>query len=221
MRSLALGMVVLAALAAACREGSNELEDRAAIAALINDWTFHRDQGAWDELRDIFHPDGTISLSWYDGSYAGFVEASSAVAKRSPTRTKHMTGAPRIQLRGDRALAETNIVIMLRAPTPAGEIDTTSYARLYDQVERREGRWRILRRTLIYERDRADPVDTPALPDAFLAGLDAHAPELRFLARGLEQAGLSVQKSAVLDQSRELAALYAGGRAWLEAGAPR
>jgi hypothetical protein len=183
MRSLALGMVVLAALAAACREGSNELEDRAAIAALINDWTFHRDQGAWDELRDIFHPDGTISLSWYDGSYAGFVEASSAVAKRSPTRTK--------------------------------------YARLYDQVERREGRWRILRRTLIYERDRADPVDTPALPDAFLAGLDAHAPELRFLARGLEQAGLSVQKSAVLDQSRELAALYAGGRAWLEAGAPR
>jgi hypothetical protein len=221
MRSFARALVVLAALLAACRDGSNELEDRAAIAALINDWTFHRDQGAWDELLEIFHPDGTISLSWYDGPYAGFVEASRELAQRSPTRTKHLAGAPRIQLRGDRALAETNLVIMLRAATPAGEIDTTSYARLYDQVERRQGRWRILRRSLIYERDRADAVDRPALPDAFLAGLGAHPAELRFLARGLEQAGLSVQKSAVLDQSRELAALYAGGRAWLEAGAPR
>jgi hypothetical protein len=220
MRSIAPGLVLLAALFAACRDGSSELADTAAIAALINDWTFHRDQGAWDELRDIFHPDGTISLSWYDGPYSGFVDASSEVAKRSPTRTKHMAGAPRIELRGDRALAETNIVIMLRAPTPAGEIDTTSFARLYDQVERRQGRWRILRRTLIYERDRADAVDRPALPEAFFAGLGAHAPELRFLAGGLAHAGLSVQKTAVLDRSPELAQLYARGRVWLDGGAP-
>jgi len=39
------------------------LEDRAEIADLMTGW-IHRDLGEWDELRNLFHDDATIEITW-------------------------------------------------------------------------------------------------------------------------------------------------------------
>ena len=48
------------------------LEDRVKIADLINGW-MHRDLAQWDELRNLFHPGGTIEVTWFEGAFADFV----------------------------------------------------------------------------------------------------------------------------------------------------
>ena len=153
-------------------EGRGLSDARSEIAALINDWAFFRDQEWWDELLGTFHEDGTISLSWFDGPYAGFVAASQKLAASGNTILKHQLGVPRIEIRGDRALSAVDVVIRVRATTPAGEVDTTSFARFHDRLEKRAGAWKILKRTAVYEKDRADPVSGPTLPEGFFEGLD-------------------------------------------------
>lgn len=116
-------------------EESDVPDDASAIAARINAWAFARDQQDWDALRDAFHPDGTISISWYDGPNEGFVAASQRLAAGGNAIAKHHLGVPKVRVRGDRALSEVDVTIMLRAPTPAGEVDTTSFARFFDRLE--------------------------------------------------------------------------------------
>ena len=48
------------------------LEDRVKIADLINGW-MHRDLAQWDELRNLFHPGGTIEVTWFEGAFGDFV----------------------------------------------------------------------------------------------------------------------------------------------------
>ncbi len=193
-------------------------DSKAEIAEVINSWAFHRDQEAWDELLGSFHADGAISLSWFDGSYEAFVAASKRLATRGNTVLKHYVGTPRIRVNTDRALSETNVTIMLRTRTPIGEVDTTSYARFFDYVEKRQGRWKILRRTAIYEKDRADPVERATLPEAFFQDLDQYPRELRFLASSLKRVGAELSKATVLDKSQEMERLYREGDAWLSGG---
>jgi len=196
-------------------ESATVEQEKAEIADLVNNWAFHRDQEKWDALSGTFHKDGTISLSWFDGPHEGFVAASRQLAARSGALLKHYIGVPRIHINGDRALSEVNVTIMVRAKTPFGEVDTTSYARFIDRIEQRDGAWKILKRTAVYEKDRADAVDRPALPDGFFEGLDRFPEQLKFLAASLDKGGIPLSPATVLDKSPELAALHAEGDAWL------
>lgn len=189
------------------------------IAALINNWGFFRDQGRWQELLEVFHPDGHISISWIDAPYADFVAVSRLAAQRSLLSVKHLLGVPRIQVRGERALSEVNVTILVRGHTCGMEVDTTSHCRFIDQVERRAGHWKIMRRTGIYERDRADPVSAPALPEQLFKEVSEYPKELRFLARAFKEIGVDCVKSVVRDASPEMHALYAAADCWLRAEA--
>jgi hypothetical protein len=91
--------------------------------------------------------------------------------------------------------------------------------RFYDFVQRHEGRWKLLLRQPIYEKDRMDPV----APDAKLsldAGLLARFPEgYRHLAYLQTRIGYAVKPDMPGLKGPEVERLYADGRAWLS-GAP-
>lgn len=193
-------------------------EARSEIAALVNAWAFYRDQGAWDALLGTFHEGGTISISWFDGPHTAFVDASKALAARSDAIVKHHLGVPMIRVHGNRALCEVNVTIMIRARTPIGEVDSTSYARFYDWVEMRAGTWKVARRTAIYEKDQVAPVSRPSLPEKFFEGLDRFPAEVRFLAASLDRAGQTLSERLVLDRSPAMRGLYDEGEAWLSGG---
>lgn len=193
------------------------MREKFEIAELVNNWTFYRDQGAWDELQNTFEAGGTISLSWFDGPHSQFIAASKQLAANPNTLVKHHIGVPSIRVNGNKALSEVNVTIMVRARTPLGEVDTTSYARFHDRLEKRADRWKIAQRVAIYEFDRAQPVQQPALPEAMLKDLDQYPAELKFLASSIKKLGRELSKSVVLDKSPALAELYRSSNAWLAA----
>jgi hypothetical protein len=63
------------------------LEDRQSITDLMTGW-IHRDLPEWDKLRELFHPDGTIEVSWFEGLAGEFIYGAMRTSK-SDLRTKH------------------------------------------------------------------------------------------------------------------------------------
>jgi hypothetical protein len=123
------------------------ITDKAAIAALMQGWMF-RDLGQWDELRTLFHPEGRMEASWFQGLFSDFVDASMRMGA-SDLRTKHVMGTPIISLNGDRAIAETNAIIV--CDNAALRLGCNTHGRFYDLVERRDQNWKILERHFFYD----------------------------------------------------------------------
>lgn len=188
------------------------LEDKYACAELIQAWGLYRDQRRWPELLATFHPDGEISVSWFRGPFREFVEH----CKRGGP-SKHLISPSLVRIAGERALAETNIVILVRQSIEGLAVDMTSRARFLDRLERRQGQWRILERAAIYEQDRLDPVEPS---DAFAGILKSAAaatyPEpYRYMALRLVAAGRPLAEPVHHDGSTPTADLYARYEAWL------
>lgn len=192
------------------------MEARAAIAANVADFAF-RDEGRWEDLRQLFAPKGTISVSWYHGSIDGFIAASKEMSRNSNALTKHWIGVPRITVCGERALSETDVAIMARSKIGPVEADVTSYARFFDRFEKgSDGVWRILSRTAIYEKDRIDPV-APSILFSLLyrfANFDKYPPQYKHLGYGLERAGFKLSGNIIVAYSAEERAMKQEAVRW-------
>jgi hypothetical protein len=179
----------------------------------------YRDQQRWDELRDLFHPDGTIAVTWYSGPIAGFVEGSKKMTASGRSKTKHLVGGARTEVNGDRAICDTDVVIMARSKLAGVEVDVTSYARFFDRFERRADRvWRIVRRIAVYEKDRMDPV-SPSLifPILYALGRFSRFPAAyKHLAAGLVRAGHTINGDIVEAGTPAEQELWRAARAWLK-----
>jgi hypothetical protein len=123
------------------------LEDRQSIADLMTGW-IHRDLAEWDKLRELFHPDGTVEISWFKGTASDFVDGSMRMGK-SDFGTKHDISAPVVTINGNKAIAETNAVVI--GENVRLNLGVSAHARFYDRVEKRKGVWRIANRQGIYD----------------------------------------------------------------------
>ena len=201
----------------------NDLADKFAIAGLIQDWGVNRDQAKWRELRGTFTPDGHISVSWFRGPIEQFVERCRANFAAGHTWSRHHLFPSTIRLGGDRAVAETPVIIRVRQKFNGVEVDLTSCSRFLDRVERHAGGWLIAERAAIYERDRLDPVEpSPAFDALFEAAETAHYPEqYRYMAFRIAHAPGRMLASVVYrDGGAETADLNARFSAWLAGGTP-
>jgi hypothetical protein len=192
------------------------LEDKLACAEVIQTWGYCRDQGRWAELLKTFTPDGKITVSWFSGPFAQFVERCQA-AFEAGQRSKHHILPSTVRVAGDRAIGETNIVIYVRQKIGGVLTDMTSHARFLDRLEQRGGRWAILERTAIYERDRLDPVEPSDAFDKLFKDADysAYPEQYRYMAARLVAAGRALAPVVYRDGGPETAELYARYEAWL------
>lgn len=199
----------------------SNVADKTACAELIHNWGVFRDQGKWKELRATFTPDGHISVSWFRGPFALFVEQCRASFATGHTWSRHHLFQPATKLAGDRAMAETSVIIRVRQPFNGIPVDLTSCARFLDRLERNAGGWLIAERAAIYERDRLDPVEpSPAFDQLFAAANSARYPEqYRYMAFRLAHAeGRSLASVIYRDGGPETADLYARFSGWLAGG---
>ena len=123
------------------------VEDTLAIADLMTGW-IHRDLAQWEQMRQLFHPDGTIEITWFDGLFTDFVSASARMGE-SDLRTKHVIANPTISFCGDKAIAETNAMIV--GENVEHRVGCMTHNRFYDRIEKRDGSWKIVRRQSIYD----------------------------------------------------------------------
>ncbi len=134
----------------------------------------YRDAAAWDRLAECFHSDAWINSSWFTGSAHEFIEqARKRMGGYHPTNIqKHILGNPHVTLKGNRAVCEFHIILYQRRLIDGYEFDLQTWSTFIDLFEKREGTWRIVRRTPIYEKDRMDPYKPTEVPDAYFAQMD-------------------------------------------------
>lgn len=123
--------------------------DRQQLNDLVNGW-IHRDLGEWTQLRNLFHPDGTIEITWFEGLASDFVDGSMRMGA-SDLRTKHLITLPRITFNaeGTKATLETNAVII--AENVKLNIGCECHNRFFDLAEKRDGVWKLFHRQSIYD----------------------------------------------------------------------
>jgi len=196
---------------------ASELDHKYACAEVIQSWGFHRDQGKWPELLATFVPDGQISISWFSGDFPEFVDRCRQ-GFEAGQRSKHQIFPSLVRVAGARALAETNIVILVRQKIGGALADLTSYARFLDRLEHGSGRWRIVERTAIYERDRLDPVEpSESFARLFTASdLSIYPEAYRYMAARLAAAGRALAPVVYRDGSPHTTQLYLRYQAWLD-----
>jgi hypothetical protein len=197
---------------------NNDLLDRLAIRELIDNWAMFRDVGRWDDFRACWHPDGVMMATWFQGGVEEFITVSQQGFARG-ARTSHFQGGTSVDLKGSRAIAQTKMQIAQRGPIEGIECDVVCSGRFYDFLEKRDGRWGLVLRQPIYERDRINPVD-PAATVRLDQALLARFPEgYRHLAYLQTKNGQMVKTDMPGLVGAELEALYQRGEAWLKATA--
>ena len=198
------------------QEDMQQLLDRAAITQVVQDWGLARDAGRWESLRACYAPDAVMHTTWFVGPAEDFI-AHSMAASRQGARALHFIGAATITLNGERAVAETRMVLQARGRVDGVEVDVTCWGRFHDRFVKRGGRWCILQRVPVYEKDRLDPVD-PAASLTLDSDALALLPEgCRHLTYMQSRAGTTIAPDIAVPGSAALARLEADSAAWLAA----
>jgi len=194
---------------------NSKLQDRLAIRELIDNWAMWRDIGRWDDFRTLWHPDGVMMATWFQGGVDEFIRVSQQGFARG-ARTSHFHGGMSIDLARNRAIAQTKMQIAQRGPVEGVVCDVVCSGRFYDFLEKRKGRWGIVLRQPIYERDCIVPVD-PAATVKLDPALLARFPEgYRHLAYLQTKNGQTVKTDMPGLAGSELEALYRHGEEWLK-----
>jgi len=192
--------------------------DRRAIRELIENWVLWRDAGDWERFRTVWHDDGRMMATWFQGSADEFIRVSREGWERGVS-ILHFLGGSSIDVTGNRAVAQTKMTISQRGDVDGVLCDVVCTGRFYDFLEKRAERWGLVLRQPIYEKDRLDPVDPAARLELERALLDRFPPGYRHLAYIQTRIGYKVKPDMPGLKGREVEALYERGRSWLR-GAP-
>ena len=193
-------------------------EDQLAIVDAVQNWVVWRDAGDWERLRTVWHEDGWMTATWFQGPAEKFIEVSRAAFEKGVS-ILHLLGGISVDLKGERAIAQTKMTINQRAAVDGVMVDVVCTGRFYDFFAKRAGRWAIVRRQPIYEKDRMDPLD-PAARLVLDPELLARFPEgYRHLAYLQTKIGYTIKLDLPQLKGPVVQALYAHGQAWLD-GAP-
>ena len=191
-----------------------EQEDRLTIREVVENWVLWRDAGDWERFASVWHPEGWMTATWFQGPASRFIEVSRQGVERG-VNILHALGGFTCDVAGTRAISQVKMNILQRAPLHDVLVDVVCVGRFYDFFEKRDGRWAIVRRQPIYEKDRLDPVDpsaTLALDRALLANFPEGYRHLGYLQANN---GFTVKQGLPGLRGPAVAKLYAEGRAWL------
>jgi hypothetical protein len=188
--------------------------ERQRIAELVQNWAVWRDAGDWERFKTCWHEDGFMMATWCQAPAAQFIAASQAGWGKGVS-ILHFLGGNSVDVQGTRAISQTKMTISQRAEVQGVLVDVVCTGRFYDFVEERDGRWGIVLRQPIYEKDRMDPVD-PAARLELDKDLLASFPEgYRHLAYLQTRIGYDVKRDMPGLKGERVEALYRAGAAWL------
>lgn len=187
--------------------------DRQQLSDLMNGW-MHRDLGEWHALRELFHPDGTIEITWFEGLASDFVDGSMRMGA-SDLRTKHFIATPAVTFNaeGTKAILETNAMIV--AENVKRNIGCECHNRFYDLAEKRDGVWKLFHRQSIYDMGTFTFPLGPVEIDRTI--VEKYPREYATLAYLLEQSGFPLGRVFATRGSDLEAKMKADGQRWLAA----
>src|SRR3974390_2347462 len=112
--------------------------DVSTVTQLVLRERLSRDLGLWEKMRDCFHDDSMVQISWINASGPEFVRRSKEMAERN-VKASHRLGPIFVTLAGDRAIAQLAAIIDIPFTLKGTEVLVSSHARLLIRTKRREG----------------------------------------------------------------------------------
>lgn len=186
-------------------------DDRLQITDLMTGW-IHRDLSQWEALRGLFHEGATIEITWFEGLASEFIDASARMGA-SALKTKHMIGNPVFTFNGDKALVETNAMII--GENIELNVGCCTHNRFFDRVEKRNGHWKIVHRQSVY--DMGSFTFPLGLVEVDMSVAKKYPREYAALAYVLEKSGFPVNRVFATRGSELEKKMKAEGEAWLKA----
>ena len=194
------------------------ISDKLAIRETVENWVVWRDSGDWDRFATVWHSDGWMTATWFQGPAEKFIEVS-AEGMEKGVNILHFLGGWSCEVVGKRAISQVKMTINQRAPVEGVLVDVVCTGRFYDFFEKRKGRWGIVRRQPIYEKDRMDSVDPSAVLKLDAAFLAQFPEGYRHLAYLQAKNGFKVKLGLPGLRGPAVEKVYAEGEAWLAGSA--
>jgi SnoaL-like domain len=192
--------------------------DRLAIRETVENWVLWRDAADWDRFATVWHSDGWMTATWFQGPAARFIEVSREGFNKG-VNILHFLGGFTCDVVAARAISQVKMTINQRALVDGVLADVVCTGRFYDFFEKRDGLWAIVRRQPIYEKDRLDPVDPSAVLTLDAAVLARFPEGYRHLAYLQSKNGFAVKGDLPGLRGPAVEKLYAEGKAWLAGSA--
>ena len=193
-------------------------DDERLIRGLVQNWAVWRDAGDWERFATVWHEDGFMMATWFQGPASEFIRVSREGFERGVS-ILHFLGGTSIDLAGERAVAQTKMTISQRAEVDDVLCDVVCTGRFYDFLERRAERWGIVLRQPIYEKDRLDPVDPAASLKLDPERLGRFPAGYRHLGYAQSSIGFEVKRDMPGLTGPVVEDLYRRGAQWLAGGA--
>ena len=192
-----------------------DLIEKLTIRELIENWALWRDAGDWERFATVWHEDGVMMATWFQGPAKEFIRVTQEGWAKGVS-ILHFLGGSSVEVRGKRSVAQTKMTISQRGLVQGVLCDVVCTGRFHDFLEKRAGKWGMVLRQPIYEKDRVDPVDPAArleLDQAELAKLPKGYRHLAYIQLGI---GYKVKMDMPQLTGPEVEALYSRGADWLE-----
>lgn len=151
-------------------------------------------------------------MTWFEGLFSDFVNASARMGA-SDLRTKHLMGSPIVTFNGNRAIVETNAIII--AENVKLNLGCNNHNRFYDLVEKRDGIWKLVHRQSIY--DMGTFSFPMGLTEIDTSVAEKYPREYAALAYLLEKSGFPVKRVFATRGSELERNMKAEGQTWLNA----
>jgi hypothetical protein len=123
----------------------NLTADKLAIRETVENWVLWRDAGDWERFATVWHSDGWMTATWFQGPAQKFIDVSREGFDRGVS-ILHFLGGWTCEIAGNRAISQIKMTINQRAPVEGVLVDVVCTGRFYDFFEKRQGRWGIVRR---------------------------------------------------------------------------
>ena len=196
---------------------SNDVEmllEKQRIREVVENWVVWRDSGQWEKFKTVWHSDGVMMATWFQGHFEEFIKVSIEGWNKGVS-ILHFLGGCSVEVKGDRAIAQTKMTITQRGPVDGVMCDVVCTGRFYDFMEKREGRWGVVLRQPIYEKDRLNPLDPAAKLELDQNLLNQFPEGYRHLAYIQTKLGFTVKPDMPQLKGPAVEALYQRGQDWL------
>lgn len=199
-----------------------ETQHKQEITDVVQNWAIWRDAGFWKKFLTVWHDDGWMSATWFQGPGHKFVDISRTSFEKGVS-ILHFLGGISIELSGKRAIAQTKMTISQRAVVDGALVDVLCTGRFYDFFEQRtingKDEWRIVRRQPIYEKDRMDLLDPGTKLDLDKNLLSQFPKGYQHLAYLQARLGFKIKRDMPELTGPIVQALYQRGQKWLDGDA--
>ena len=192
------------------------LADKLAIREIVDQWIIASDSGLWDLFDEVWHIDGVMAATWFQANAKDFA-AARRKGFEAGVSIIHANLGHISEIRQTRAIAQTKMTISQRAEVHGVLVDVVATGRFYDFFAKDDGKWLMVRRQPIYEKDRMDPVVPGSVLKLDPDTLERFPVGYRHLAYLQSQIGYEVKEKGMPGlNGPEVELLYRQGREWLE-----